>query len=180
MRRLTFVFSLMLCSFCSPGLAAAQGNGNPHFTTESLSVDASSSQLMWLAFGNESDGPAGSSGFAVLNAFDLTTGEFRQCLADTFELTVGTTKSILTMTAGPFGFNCAAGEVAEFSCDVTKASAVFHNVTSGTAKIPAFDQKYTTHGQSDQFNNLACELRAFGLTLSGTGSADRSRTHTTP
>jgi hypothetical protein len=168
----------MLCSLCTPNLSFAPGKGSAQFATDSLSASASTSQVMWFAFGNRSDGPTGASGFAVLNAFDVATGQFQQ--AETFELTVGTTKSILTMTAWPFGFNCAAGEVAEFTCEVTKASAVFHNVTSGTAKIPAFDQKYTTHGVSDTFNNLACELTAFGLTLSGDGSADRSRSHTTP
>ena len=180
MQRLRVVFSLMLCFFFSSELSVVAQGGNPQFTNASLEASGSTPQVMWLAFGNESDGPNGTSGFAVLNAFDVATGGFQQCVAETFELTVGMTKSILTMTAGPFGFNCAAGEVAEFTCEVTKASAVFHNVTSGTAKIPAFDQQYTTHGVNDAFNNLTCELTAFGLTVSGNGSAGRSRTQTTP
>jgi hypothetical protein len=56
MQRLRLVFSVMLCCFWSSALSVAQGNGNPHFSTASLNASASTPQVMWLAFGNESDG----------------------------------------------------------------------------------------------------------------------------
>jgi hypothetical protein len=108
MWRTACVVSLSLaCFVVAPGAWYAQG-GPLIFADASLSAGGSNPEWSFFVFANESETPTGTSDLAVLNAFDLTTGDFHQCLAETSYLTVGTTKTALTMIAGPFGSNCEA------------------------------------------------------------------------
>ena len=57
---------------------------SPQFRESSLEASATSAEWAFLAFATVSEGPAGSSGVGVLNAFNLSTGDFFQCSAETF------------------------------------------------------------------------------------------------
>ena len=97
-----------------------------------------------------------------------------------FDITIAPRGATLTfVTEG--GFNCPIGEEVVVSCEVTPNSGILSNKTSGTAKLGAFGQQFTTHGATDTLNNLTCEVSAFGVQLvSDGGSAGKERSTTTP
>jgi hypothetical protein len=150
------------------------------FTSDSLNASASTSDASIFVFAQRTQDPSGTSGFAVFSLFDLSTFEFTQCVSANFSLHVipnGATLSFVT----DGGFNCPAGETVVASCAVTSNSGSMHNVTNGTAKLPIFQQQYTTHGESDSYTDLTCRITAFGVQAqSDGGAAATSQSVTTP
>jgi len=171
------VFSTLIMTAAS---TLAQSGGAQSFDMDTLNAFASTSDLSIFVFAERSQSPSGTSGFAVANLFNLSTNEFRQCQNANFDITIVPGRASLSfVTEG--GFNCPIGEEIVVSCEVTPNSGILHNVTNGTAKLGAFQQQFTTHGVTDTYNNLTCQLSAFGIQLvSDGGSAGKERSVTTP
>jgi hypothetical protein len=160
------------------GVAHADGKTFENYTLNAYGSTADGSVNV---FANRDSSPLGSSGYAVFSSYNSSTYEFTQCVNSSFDITVTPSRSTLVFVTDGVGTNCPSGMEVVLTCDVTAESAVLHNVTTGTARIPAFDQKYTTHGNSDTYNNLTCQISANGLEVVALGgSASKSRQLTAP
>jgi hypothetical protein len=178
-RRLVFCVALSTMTVTTGNTRAQSTGGAQHFNRDALSAFASTANLSITIFADHSETPSGSSGFAVANIFDLTTGQFTQCSSGSFDLTANNGRAALSF-APAGGFNCSIAQEISVSCEPTSQSSIFHNVITGTAKIPAFEQQYTTHGRTDVYNNLRCVVNGFGVELVAQGSASKEQTTATP
>ena len=178
-----FAFGLVLSTIMLTAASAlAQSKGAQKFEHEAMDASGSIPNVVTInAFATRDTSPfGGTTDSAVINFFDLVTFEFKQCVNSTIDLNVTSNGRATLSFITDQGTNCPSGEEVIVSCETSADSAIFHNVTNGTAKLPIFDQQFTTHGQIYLFNNLTCQLSAFGVALDGTGSANTERDVTTP
>lgn len=165
----------------SAASALAQSNGAQRFDRDALNAFASTENFFIFVFAERSQNASGTFGFAVVNFFDLSTNEFRQCVNAGFNLTVLSNGRAALSFVTEGGFNCPIGAEIVVACEATADSAFLHNVSNGTAKLGSFDQQFTTHGRQETYNNLTCQLNAFDVELvSDGGSAGTERNVTTP
>src|SRR5439155_13262508 len=120
----------------------AQSDGAQRFEEDLLNASASTQDLSVLVFANRSQNPSGTFGFAVINFFNLSTNEFKQCVNANFDLRIisGGRATLSFVTEG--GFNCPIGEEIVVSCESTADSALLYNVANGTATLGSLDQQF--------------------------------------
>lgn len=156
---------------------SAQSTGAQQFNTDSLNAFASTADSFIGVFANRSEMPTGSTGFAVLNIFNFSTGQFSQCSSANFDLVVNKGRMALVFVVES-AFNCSLGDRITVTCGTTPDSASFQNVISGTASVGG--EQFTTHGLNSFFNNLACRIHAFGVDYVARGGAGTERLTRTP
>jgi hypothetical protein len=176
MQCIRYVWAAMLSVLCMTTSSSAVADGAARFANDSLNAYSWSPDIQISVFANRDSSVSGVTGYATVFLYDPVTYAFTQCVNSGFDITVTPSRATLAFVTEGVGTNCPSGQEVVVSCDVTRDSAVFHNVTTGTARIPVFDQQYVTHGTTDTYNALACEIRAFGYTTTtDQGSAGKTR-----
>jgi len=179
-KRLALSLVLSMLTMTAGHASAQSSTGAQPFNNDTVSAFTMTSDLSISVFAQRTESPLGTNGFAVINVFDFSTFMFSQCVTSNFDLRISNARATLSFTTDG-GFNCSSGQPVAVTCQPTSQSGVFHNVTNGTANIPVFDQRYTTHGLIDSFTNLSCALTVSGTQYpNASGGASTERLNTTP
>lgn len=171
------VFGLMWLILTATSSLAQTTNGAQQFNRDLLTAFAATGSSFILVAADRSEMPFGSSGYAVINTFDFSTGQFSQCSSANFDLTVNGGRVALSFVVEA-AFNCSIGQTITVSCEPTSNSGLFHYVINGTVTLN--EQHFTTHGENRAYNNLTCILNAFGVESVAQGGAGTERTRATP
>ena len=172
-------FAALALPYLIAGSTLAEAQGIV-FTNDSLTAFAFTSDLFVNVFANRSQSPSGTFSTATLNISNFVTGDFVECTNTNFTIKVTPAGATLAfVTEG--GFNCPVGQQVIVSCDVTVDSSISQNVTNGTVTAGFNEGHFTTHGVSNSYADLSCQLSAFGTQVtSDGGSAFSGMQSTTP
>lgn len=156
---------------------AQSDNAAQRFSTDILGASFFSSDFFINVIGQRFASPFQDSGFAQVDLGDFTTGESKHCVSSNFDMTINNGRIDLSFITEA-GFNCEIGEPIHLVCMVTDDTFVSNSILNGLFKSPFGQQK--TQGRLDFFNNLSCELEAFGVQEVVSGFALKERNLGTP